>query len=322
MIRMLNRAISKYITVPRRERELERMNIKNLGYYLAGVQRARVPVPANLLPLNVRLLSKACTQLDIESAWLPYWCSELACAPLYHRKVWELCYIAQALYSAGKLTPGNEGLGFGCGEEPLPSLFAKHGVKVLATDLDPSDSGSAGWVESGQHSRSVEQIRMERICPDPVRRNTIDLRYVDMNAIPAEFEGRFDFCWSACSLEHLGSIAHGSEFIQKSLATLKPGGMAVHTTEWNMQDEGGTIDHAQTVLFQKKHLVAIADRARAAGFLVRDLDFTRSEEAFDGLTDLPPYGAYGKDVLHLRIALNGYRCTSFGLIIERPRAAS
>ena len=52
-------------------------------------------------------------------------------ARVYHRKLWELVYIAQALWSAGKLASGSRGLGFGCGKESLPSLFAKYGATIL-----------------------------------------------------------------------------------------------------------------------------------------------------------------------------------------------
>jgi hypothetical protein len=47
-------------------------------------------------------------------------------APIYHRKLWEVSYIDQALWRAGKLQSGMAGPGFGCGQEVLPSLFAKH----------------------------------------------------------------------------------------------------------------------------------------------------------------------------------------------------
>ncbi|MGH7243350.1 MAG: SAM-dependent methyltransferase [Phycisphaerales bacterium] len=319
MLRLFRRAISKYVTIPRREQHIERMNLKNMGYYLASIQRDRATRVVPGSPRKVELKSKGCTQRDVESDWATFWCSELACGAIYHRKVWELCYVSQALFTHGKLAPGNDGLVFGCGEEPLPSLFAKYGAKILATDLDPSNSGSSEWIETGQHTTSVERLRMPKICPDPELRKNIDLRYVDMNNIPADLDGKFDFCWSTCSLEHLGSIENGLRFIEQSLKTLKPGGVAVHTTEWNMNDEGKTVDNAQTVLFQKKHLMDVIERIRRKGFIVAEPDFTLGEGMFDGITDLPPYGSHGPDVLHLRIALSGYRCTSWGLIVQRPK---
>ena len=41
----------------------------------------------------------------------------------------------------------------------------------------------------------------------------VSLRHVDMNHVPADLAGRFDIVWSACALEHLGSIANGLRFM-------------------------------------------------------------------------------------------------------------
>jgi hypothetical protein len=69
-----------------------------------------------------------CTQNDCDSDWFFYWLKELRCGFAYHRKLWEFCYIAQNLFAHGALAAGERGLVFGCGEEPLPSLFAKWGI--------------------------------------------------------------------------------------------------------------------------------------------------------------------------------------------------
>jgi hypothetical protein len=162
-------------------------------------------------------------------------------APVYHRKLWEFCYVAQALWSARKLMPTMCGLGFGCGQEPLPSLFAKYGVKILATDQPQPGERAAG---------GVEVVRYHEICPDGGLLKNIAFRPIDMKAIPADLTGSFDFCWSSCALEHLGSLANGLRFVAESLKTLKPGGTAVHTTEFNLGN-AVAIDNGQTVLYQK-----------------------------------------------------------------------
>lgn len=141
-----------------------------------------------------------------------------------------------------------------------------------------------------------------------------------MNAIPADLQGKYDFCWSTCSLEHLGSIANGLNFIEESLKTLKPGGVAVHTTEWNLDDDGPTQDHCGCVLFQRRHFEAFAARMKQKGFELPDIDFSKGEQIFDGLVDLPPFGAHTDAVAHLRLSVSGFRCTSFGLIIRKPIA--
>ena len=41
-------------------------------------------------------------------------------------------------------------------------------------------------------------------------------------------------------IDRIGSIELGLQFIENSMATLRPGGVAVHTTEFNLED-GETI---------------------------------------------------------------------------------
>jgi len=80
------------------------------------------------------LVSKVCTQSDIESPWCVNWASVFNREHIYHRQIWEYAYVTQALYNAGMLQPGKKGIVFGCGREPLISLFASRGCKITATD--------------------------------------------------------------------------------------------------------------------------------------------------------------------------------------------
>jgi SAM-dependent methyltransferase len=221
------------------------------------------------------------------------------------------------LFAQGMLGPGRSGLGFGCGEEPLPSLFAKYGAKVLATDLDPSRHESEIWRLTGQHSAAVEQFRRRDICADDQLLANITFRPVDMNALPQEFDGQFDFCWSACAFEHLGSLANGLEFVENSLRTLKPGGVAVHTTEFTF-DEGTSLDNWPTVLYQKRHLLELADRLRTKGYRTDNFDFDRGHGMIDNLVDLPPWenSLRTPPYAHLKLSVEGFTCTSAGIIIR------
>jgi SAM-dependent methyltransferase len=306
-----------YFNLRLRDYETALLNIKNLGYELgrALAERQLRSTPAS--PSAARLKSKLCTQSDFESDWFLYWCQEIRTIPIYHRKIWEFCYICQVLFAEGMLAPGRCGLGFGCGEEPLPSLFAKYGVKVLATDLDPDREESEIWRATKQHSVSAETYRRRDICPDENLLANIDFRPVDMTTLPSDFDGQFDFCWSACACEHLGSIANGLEFVESSLRTLKPGGIAVHTTEFTLED-GETLDDWPTVLYQKRHLVELAERLRARGYQVADFDFDPGGGIMDRLVDVPPWD---HDLLtptaaHLKLSVDGFTCTSAGMVVR------
>src|ERR1700676_5422381 len=142
-----------------------------------------------------------------------------------------------------------------------------------------------------------------------------------MDGIPRDFDGQFDFCWSTCAFEHLGTLANGLAFVENSLRTLRPGGVAVHTTEFTFNC-GETIDNNPTVLYQERHLTELIARLRDQGYQVADLDLAPGRGVLDCFVDLPPFS---HDLLllrhpgaHLKLAIDGYTCTSVGLIIKKP----
>jgi len=192
---------------------------------------------------------------------------------------------------------------------------------VLATDLPREEAQRSGWDAPAE----VQGFRRHfaGICPDPALRDNIDLRSVDMRQIPDDLARSFDFCWSACSLEHLGSIEAGLKFIEDSMKTLKPGGVAVHTTEFNIHD-GETVDHRNTVLYQRAHMHDIAQRLTRRGYRVAKLDFNSGSGFLDGFIDIPPWPHNdhplnpGEPDAHLKLSLDGFVCTSFGLSIYAP----
>jgi hypothetical protein len=233
--------------------------------------------------------------------------------PRWHRKLWEWCYIAQALSERGLLRPGRRGLGFGVGQEPLTALFASFGCDIVATDLAEEQARQDGWIDSCQHAADPAALNQDGLCPPDVFARRVAFRAVDMNAIPADLGG-FDFTWSACSLEHLGSLENGGRFLCESMRCLKWGGFAVHTTEFNLSSNDQTLDHFPTVLFRRRDIEDIAQRLRADGHVV-ELDFTRGEGLADDFVDVPPY----RHDPHLRLQVLGYVTTSVGLIVEaRP----
>lgn len=258
--------------------------------------------------------SAACREQHFRMPLYRYWCDAIREKPRFHRKQWEYVYICQSLHERGRLQPGRRGLGFGVGREPLVSLFARMGVEVLATDLERARAENLGWADSNQHSASVEQLNERNICPPEAFRSRVRYRDVDMNAVPEDLTG-FDFCWSSCALEHLGSIDRGLTFIERSLATLAPGGIAVHTTELNLSSNDRTIDdNPACVLFRRRDLDGLARRLTDAGFEVEPLDFTTGSDVVERFVDLPPYQAEP----HLRLKMEAFQTTSFGLIVRKP----
>lgn len=191
-----------------------------------------------------------------------------------HRKLWEWCFIAQALDERGILRPGRRGLGFAVGKEPLSALFAGKGCKILATDLDSGEAAEKGWISTDQHGASLDAVNEDRLIDHELFRRQVEFQFVDMNAIPDDLlDGAFDFVWSSCSFEHLGSLRHGLQFVLNAMACLKPGGIAVHTTEFNVSSDTDTIDSGPTVLYRRCDLEWLAAQLEREGHSL-DLDWT------------------------------------------------
>ena len=229
-----------------------------------------------------------------------------------NRKVWGWCYVAQGLHERDMLQPGRRGLGFAVGQEPLVSLFASQGCEITGTDLDTGRASDAGWVETQQHASNLSMLNQHGLCDPAEFTRRVSFRHVDMNHIPSDLQG-YDFVWSACSLEHLGSLSLGEQFIYNSLACLKPGGIAIHTTEFNVSSNDDTIDHRGTVIFRRCDMERIAENLTAQGQTVEPFAFDTGDLPVDQIVDAPPYT---KD-RHLKLLLHGYTCTSVGLIVRK-----
>ncbi|WCT75282.1 hypothetical protein PQ455_08710 [Sphingomonas naphthae] len=256
-------------------------------------------------------VSQMCTAAQFDEPVYDEWVARLHHPRHRHRKQWEFIYILQALERAGALRPGRRGLGFGVGGERLPALMAAMGVDVVATDLPQDDARALEWRATNQHSSELDGLVYPDICDEATLRRHVAFRAVDMNHIPADLTG-FDFCWSACAYEHLGSIAKGLRFVEASIATLRPGGVAVHTSELNLTSNRKTVDNQGTVLFRRRDMEKLAARLIAAGHAVAPFNFDQGEQPDDQHIDMPPYGPE-----HLKVVLGPYVTTSFGIIVRK-----
>lgn len=241
-------------------------------------------------------------------------CADLGLEPRTHRKRWELAYIWRVLESAGCLVPGTAGLGFGVGREPLVAALAGRGCRVTATDLPPGSPDSEPWRRSGEYGGGLEALRYPDLCGAHDFDRRVEFRAVDMRRISA-LEGGYDFLWSSCALEHLGSPAAGLEFVEDSLRLLAPGGLAVHTTELQASRRGPRVDRGPVVFYTRGELEALGRRLRGAGHGC-DPGFHLGSSPADRWIDRPPYG----EDRHLRVLHGGQVTTSYGLRILRGGA--
>jgi SAM-dependent methyltransferase len=232
---------------------------------------------------------------------------------VYHRKLWEFVYICQALHERGMLKTGNKGVGFGVGVEKLPALFASMGCKILATDLDAAAAQTKGWRNSSQSRDSLAELNKDHICSDSVFRQNVSYRNVDMNNIPDDI-GVYDFAWSACSLEHLGSLEHGLNFIKNSLKVLRPGGIAVYTTEYNLSSNTNTLESEGCSIYRRQDIEKIVRELENEGHYVWPVDYHEGISIADDFVDFPPFCS---ENMHLRLLIDKYISTSIGIIIRK-----
>ncbi len=290
-------------------RFMESREFRNKQGVLTRPESGAMPEPG-----VITLKSQACTQHQIESPSFRYWATRLRETPGgLHRKIWEWCFLTQALYERGMLGEGRRGLGFAVGTEPLSALFASMGCSILASDLDPDSADKAGWVDTNQHASSLMQLNKYGICPSEAFAERVSFREVDMRAIPPDLNGGFDFLWSSCALEHLGSLRRGIEFVVNAMECLLPGGIAVHTTELNCDSDESTIETGNSVVYRKRDLLELASRLSAEGHAIEPFDFSLGDTEADRYVDEPPY----KGRTHLKLRVGPYASTSFGLIIRK-----
>ena len=266
------------------------------------------------------LRSQLCSAESLHSPALRTWAERLR--PMWatgddvrqvmlHRKMWEWLFIAEALRERDMLARGRRGVGFGVGQEPLVALFADAGCDVVATDQPHESAVASGWTDSEvEWSGGLEGLNGFGLCDAAAFAQRVAFRPVDMNALPADLTG-FDFAWSSCALEHLGTLEAGLDFVVAQMACLRPGGVAVHTTEYLVSSNGATVEAGGTVFYRRRDIEELVARLRRAGHDV-DMDYTLGSTPDDVHVDVPPY----TDV-HLRTELAGYVTTSLALIVTK-----
>lgn len=211
----------------------------------------------------------------------------------FNRKLWEYSYILQSLKVNGKLN--GRGLGFGVGEEPVVPVMLRHGAQLVATDLNPGDARSRGW--------------------DPMKFDVgtsanLQIRHVNMNCIPSDLCG-FDFVWSCGSLEHIGGHAAGLNFVERAMACLKPGGIAVHTTELMYDNDEYPFDSPNLSIYRGSDIQELAARLRDQGHCM-ELNLQFGTHVLDSLVS--DEGSPWELMMRERVA--GRVITSVGLIVR------
>jgi SAM-dependent methyltransferase len=292
------------------------------GIYNAGASVLKVILPEvgnRILPDfkegDVPNLSNPTTQLcsasQFDEAEYGRLCSEIKMPHMRHRKQWEYIYIIASIMKSGLVKPNARGLSFGCGTEPMAAFFAKMGCSIVGTDMPPAMAKDASWTQYDQHASNKHALNVNGICDSDTFERNVDFRFVDMNNIPDDLTG-FDFLWSSCALEHLGSLDHGWSFIKNAMKCLKPGGVAVHTTEFTISSLDETYESPEVSFYRKNDIYRLAEDLKSTA-KIHAPNFRCMSNDRDELVDRRPFTASEQ----YKIFLRGHVITSIGIIVQK-----
>ncbi|NJR66195.1 MAG: methyltransferase domain-containing protein [Leptolyngbyaceae cyanobacterium CRU_2_3] len=173
-------------------------------------------------------MMKFCKVADITDWHCPNFqtTGALLSLPGRNRKIWEYIQVYNGLNHLGLLNGKTHALGLGVGTEPLIYAFTNVCQKVVATDL----YNSQNWSTASLPTDAVYQANCF-----PYERDRLIVQHMDMTHVEYPDES-FDFIWSCCSIEHVGTFEELHRVYQEIHRVLKPGGIAALTTEYNPTD--------------------------------------------------------------------------------------
>ena len=144
-----------------------------------------------------------------------------------NRKAWEVGMVVHALDQLGAITPTAEILGIGAAKEETISLLSPHVKRVFATDIYLDKGAWTDW-----HGQEL-MIDASRFMAVPFNRRRVVWQHVDGRSLPYE-DNSFDAIFSSSSFEHFGSENDIRQAISEACRVLKPGGVAVISTEFKI----------------------------------------------------------------------------------------
>lgn len=168
----------------------------------------------------------------------------------FHRKIWEFNHALYGLRQLRRLAPEAEALGVGAGHEEVIYFLANRLKLVVATDLyEDGFLGGEGQADVLEHPA--------KYAPFPYREDHLQVRRMNGLALDAP-DLRFDIVFCLSSIEHFGSLDDKQRALGEMFRVLKPGGVAVVTTEVVLNRLGRGHQY-----FQRDDLLRIVE---AAGF--------------------------------------------------------
>ena len=95
---------------------------------------------------------------------------------------------------------------------------------------------------------------------------------------------------------------------------LKPGGVAVHTTEFNLSSDVDTIEYGGSVIWRRRDVEEIKDYFNGIGCNM-EVSFYRTNNEANNYIDMPPFKGEWKPY-HMNLVIDGYLSTSIAFVIR------
>merc|ERR1711865_389393 len=236
-----------------------------------------------------------------------------------HRKLWELAYVVHVVTTMGLCTSGKRGFVTAVGKEFLPQLFVTLGCDIVASDL-PDGQVASGWDAGGMHASNMKELYTpgyKGVTWEQFNEH-VHFQPENINSLSREIQQqRFDFVWSTCSVEHVGSIEKGIAAVLNSVKLLKPGGVAIHTVEFNLWSEEQTTRTENESIWRKKDMERLIAAAQTAGYIVPTVSWGAGHGKFDRVPNGQDKCAY-VDHNHIKLGCFGEIKTSFAMVIQKP----
>ncbi len=255
--------------------------------------------------------SQLCTAGQFAEAAYREGCRALREPPMMHRRQWEYVWIMRCLEMAGVLGPGRRGLGFGQAGDPLVAAVAARGCAVVAGMAPDRGTVRLGAAEPAQGD-TLGELNARGLCTPQQFRSLASQRPLDMNFLPGDLQD-FDFVWSCSSIEHLGSVEHALAFLLRAMRCVRRGGIALHTTAFNLSSDGSTVECAELSVIRRRDVERLEKLLERDGYRLWPVRLHPGTRGVDRYVDVPPY----RPEPHLKVRFGRYVVTSIGLAIAR-----
>jgi SAM-dependent methyltransferase len=222
----------------------------------------------------------------------------------FHRKIWEFNQALYGLRTLRRLAPDSTALGIGCGHEELMYFLANRIRRVVATDL------YEGSYLGGESDADVLE-HPEKYAPFNYRAGHLEVRRMDGLSLDVP-DASFDIVFCLSSIEHFGRTSDKLRALMEMFRVLKPGGVAVVTTELvlNRLGRGAQYFSAGT----------LASLTRQAGFVIDEPLDLRVEQEYAARALALPMDAFTTPHVVLRNFNTIY--TSVSLFLMKPAGAT